>query len=250
MLYALLTAVFMVMHRWIASDAMAFSFMNGLSFFCGFICVLFVFIFIKTAMVLFSIGRYCDERGELRRLCSWFWFMHYLYCSRLKVMFPFPSSRIDYAKIDKAFCEVGIGGIIRRSKGDSMFLIPDLPLLDEDSSLSLMASTFRNFAEMSLIGITCVVAGVASNCIMMGRCVAVEAFLLGAVLAVVGYVVLRLALVLLKAAYDVGAGKYTYPRVILYFVLLLFPLGTIFAIRSLRILRTKEIKHCARNLGV
>ena len=252
LLYALLTAISLFVHRCIVADLMSFNFMNGISFSIGFVCVLFALVFIKTSVVLFLIGRHCDERGELRRFGSWCWVMHHLFWSRLKVVFPFSLSRIDYAKIDAAFCKTAIGveeGVDRR-RGDRMLLIPDLPVLDEDSSLLLMASTFRNFAEMALIGLTCVVMGSASNCCMMEDCAFVGTFLLGSVQAVVSYAVLRLALVFLKASNDVVVGRYTCPRVILYFTSLFFPLGTIFAIRSLRILRSKEVNHRMQDLNI
>ena len=57
-----------------------------------------------------------------------------------------------------------------------------------------------------------------------------------------GYVFLRIGLCLLNAAHDVLIGKYKHARIIMYFFLLLFPLGTMLAVKTLKAMRAEEGK--------
>lgn len=243
LLYAVLTTIFMVVHHWIVTGVISFNFVNGLLFFSGVIPVLFMLVFVKTAAVLLGDRRYCDDQAVLSGCHSWYCFMHYLYNSRISFLFPFSISRIDYSLVDKVFSDAYYGVNAQRQSKTGVYMITDLQGVDDESALQSVANTFQNFAEMVCIGMVSAVVAVASSYCMAAHSAPAVSFLAGTVLAVVAYCLLRFAIVLINASVNVRIGRYAHARIILYCLYPFFPFGTLFAHRSLRVLRDNEVEH-------
>ena len=233
--YAMFTASIVVAHRSLQSPAMTFSLMNCVLFLSSLAVSVFVCAVVKTAIVLLRVNRYCDEKGVIQVCHSWFLFLHFIYNSPLRSIFPFSLSRISFKIIDDnihVLCkELTWSGCSERG----IFMVDYSPL-EGKSGVAAISQGFRSFAGMLLIGMSSAIAAIATCICMSARQNIVTASCEGLVVGIASYLALRLFIVLQNASLDVMVGKYAHARIILWFLIPVFPLGTLFSWRALKLL--------------
>ena len=236
-IYALLTCGGVAFERIRAGESpFACNPLNCLSFLLAFLLTLLALSVLKSILVLRKTDRHCDGNGILRDCHSWYLFLHYAFHNRLRRIIPFSLSKIDFQLIDRNIC-------IESGKKPSSQNWSQIEVPEGKTSVFVSASnTILNFASMFCSGVTASATVVASFCLMIEEPVELAAFICGINVGIMGYVFLRIGLCLLNAAHDVLIGKYKHARIIMYFFLLLFPLGTMLAVKTLKAMRAEEGK--------
>lgn len=208
--------------------------LNCLSFLFFCLITLLALVVFKSVMVLRKTDQHCDENGILRDCHSWYLFLHFAFHNALRRIIPFTVSKIDFQFIDRNICVES--GKKPSSQNWSKIEVPD----GEKSVFASASNTLLNFASMFCTGVVSLITVVASVCFMSEKTALFATFIGGINIGLIGYGLLRIGLCLLNASHDVLIGKYKHARIIMYCFLLLFPLGTMMAVKTLKAMRADE----------
>jgi len=233
--YALMTCVSIVVAECSSGGPQSWSvwsILNGLFFLLSCILTFWVLLVIKSVIVLRKSKMHFDENGMLKECHSWYFFLHAAYHSSLRHCIPFSVSVIDFGGIDKNL-------VFEKVKDAKMSVLFELPECgNRISAARTVSKALMTFACMICTGISSAMTGIATIVCVSDDSMMLIAAIPGIEFGVIFYALFRLAIIHFNAASDVLIGRYTHARRILYCFLPLIPLGTMFAVRALKTLRT------------